>query len=91
MNIAEKLKKLAEKLAKKVSEIEPRLSAVVNEDGDIEGCFRGKTSQTYKFDIYVLDFQFNYAGYEAKKAFNEALKQIANDEKLIDCNRFSLD
>jgi len=51
-----------EEIAKKIRQIDPAFSVFVD-GGFIEGCYRGKSSQSYKYDIVNRKCVYDNAGF----------------------------
>jgi hypothetical protein len=63
-------------LAKKVNEIDPRVSAVAD-GGTIKGCFRGKGGENYVYMVSSNEFLVNNEGPSVRKAFAKAVEAIS--------------
>jgi len=62
-------------LAKKIKQIDPRVSAYV-EGGFIKGCFRGKGSETYSYLVTARQFEFNNGGSNVRIAVEKAISEL---------------
>lgn len=62
-------------IAKRVKEIDPRVSAYA-EGGRIKGTFRGKKSEDYSYMVSSRTFDYNNQGIHVQRAVEQAISEI---------------
>ena len=62
-------------IAKRVKEIDPRVSAYA-EGGLIQGCFRGKGKENYSYLLTARKFQYNNEGPNVRNAIEQAINEL---------------
>jgi hypothetical protein len=76
---AEKRKKMTiEQLIKKVQEISPAINCFPAGTYMIEGNYRGKKSEKFKFNCKTLEFEYNTAAPAVASAFEQAISNLNN-------------